>query len=120
MLAELTAKPSLLAPNPTPAWNGTQRSDGWYGLGIFLQPDVQDRTWWHWGNMPGTHAVMLRNGRGYAWAVLVNTMPKDIGNFMVEVDQLMWSVFNAGVSGSPTDLYPRFPSPAVPASGVPN
>ena len=53
MLVELTAKPSLLAPNPTPAWNGTQRSDGWYGLGIFLQPDVQDLTWWHWGNMLG-------------------------------------------------------------------
>ena len=120
MLTEFTAKPQLVVPDAHPSWNGWPRTDAWYGMGIFLQPDTEGLTWWHWGNMAGSDAVMLRNGRGYTWAVLVNTMPKDVGNFMLELDQLLWTAFNAGVPDAPADLYPQFPSLNVPAAGVPN
>jgi hypothetical protein len=101
-------------------WNGAQRNDGWYGMGIFVQPDTRGLTWWHWGNMPGTDSVMLRNGRGYAWAALTNTMPEDIGHFMNALDMVLWNASDAGVQGSPTDLYAQFLSPDVPASDVQN
>jgi CubicO group peptidase (beta-lactamase class C family) len=119
-VVEFTAKPDLVTQNPNPPWNGTERHGGWYGMGIFAQPDTQGLTWWHWGNMPGTHAVMLRNGRGYTWAALVNTMPKDIGHFMNVLDVLLWNAHDAGVEDSPTNMYPQFPSPEVPASDVQN
>lgn len=119
-IAEFTGKPNLVIYDTNPSWNGSPRSDGWYGLGIFMQPDVQGQTWWHWGNMPGTDSIMLRNGRGYAWAAVVNTEPKDIVNFMNELDQLLWNAFNTGVQGPPTDLYPQFPSADVPATGLQN
>jgi hypothetical protein len=86
-VAEFTAKPDLV--NSTPQWNGAQRSDGWYGMGIFVQPDTRDLTWWHWGDMPGTDSVMLRNGRG--WAALTNTMPEDTGRFMNALDVVLWN-----------------------------
>jgi hypothetical protein len=63
---------------------------------------------------------MLRNGCGYAWAVLTNTMPEDTGHFMNALDMVLWNAFDAGVQGSPTDLYAQFPSPEVPASDVQN
>ena len=120
MLAEFTAKPNLKVTSTNPAWNGTPRTDGWYGAGIFVQPDIQDLTWWHWGNMAGTDSVMLRNGRGYAWASITNTMPQNTGGFMVALDRVLWDGFNAGIAGSATDLYAQFPSREVPASDNPN
>jgi len=120
MATAFSARPSLVTQDPTPAWNGTQNSDGWYGMGIFVQPDTQDMTWWHWGNSPGDDSIMLRNGRGWAWAALANTLPKDAVGFMNDLDALLWSAFNSGVQGSDTDLYEQFPSPDVPSSGVQN
>jgi len=122
MVTVMTAKPDLVVPDAAPGWNGAYRTDGWYGLGLFLQPDTQALTWWHWGNMPGSDAVMLRNGRGYAWAVLVNTFTttSNAASFMSDLDTLMWNAFNGGVQGSTTDLYAQYPSPDVPPSGVQN
>lgn len=72
--------------------------------------------------MPGSDSVMLRNGRGYTWAVLVNTYTTNTNgaSFINELDTVMWNAFNGGIQGSPTDLYPQFPSPDVPSSGVQN
>ena len=123
MTTDMTAKPDLVVPDPTPGWNGAYRTDGWYGMGLFLQPDTPaGLTWWHWGNMPGTDSVMLRNGRGYAWAALVNTFTANgnAASFMNDLDALMWNAFNSGVPGSGTDLYPQFPSADVPPSGAQN
>ena len=119
-MADFTARPDLANQNVAPSWNAFQNTDGWYGMGIFTQPDTTGLTWWHWGNMAGTDSVMLHNGRGYVWAAVTNTMPKDIGNFMIDLDRLLWNSADAGVQGSPTDLYQEFPSPSVPASGVQN
>lgn len=42
MVDEITAKPALAVPDPTPGWNGAQRTDGWYGIGLFLQRTRRD------------------------------------------------------------------------------
>jgi len=125
MMTAFTAKPNLVTPDPTPGWNGTPNSNGWYGMGVFTQTETQGQTWWHWGNMPGTDSVMLHNGRGaWAWAGVANTFTSsDQGHaagFMNDLDSVFWNAFNAGVQGSATDLYPQFPSPNVPSSGVQN
>lgn len=118
-VALLTAHPDLVTQNVAPGWNGTQNVDGWYGMGLFIQPDSNGLTWWHWGNMAGTDSVMLRNAHGYAWAAVTNTMPENVGKFMADLDRLLWDASD-GIEGSPVDFYAEFPSLSVPASGVQN
>ena len=46
MTTEMTTKPDLVVPDLTPGWNGAYRTDGWYGMGLFLQPDTPAGLTW--------------------------------------------------------------------------
>jgi N-acyl-D-amino-acid deacylase len=103
-LAEFVADPNI------PDWNSDQRY--WYGLGIFVGPNAQ--TWYHGGTINGTKSQWLRDGDGYSWAIMVNSASSDPGTLGNDLDAAMLPAIRSGFTGSPTDLFPEFPSPSLP------
>ena len=104
-LAEFTADPNL------PDWNTDQHY--WYGLGIFVGPTPQ--TWYHGGTINGTESQWLRDGNGYSWSIMVNSVSNDPGTLANDLNVAVNQGLITGFAGSPTDMFPQFPSPSLPA-----
>lgn len=64
---EYTADPGL------PDWNSNQNY--WYGLGIFVGPTPE--TWYHGGTIAGAQSELLRDGTGYTWVIITNSLSQD-------------------------------------------
>lgn len=103
-IAEFTADPGL------PDWNTDQRY--WYGLGIFVGPTPQ--TWYHGGTVNGTKSEWLRDGNGYSWSIMVNSVSSDPGALGNALDAAMKQGLSSGLAGSSSDLFSQFPSPPLP------
>lgn len=104
-LAEYVADPGL------PDWNTDQSY--WYGLGIFVGPNPQ--TWYHGGTINGTKSEWLRDGNGYSWSIMTNSISSDPGMLGNELDAAVIQGLSSGFTGSATDLFPQFPSPSLPS-----
>lgn len=104
-MAEFTADPGV------PDWNTDQRY--WYGLGIFVGPTPQ--TWYHGGTINGTKSEWHRDGNGYSWSIMVNSVSNDPGALGNALNAAMTQALSSGFTGSPADLFPQFPSPSLPA-----
>jgi N-acyl-D-amino-acid deacylase len=101
-LAQMTADPGV---------RGTDAAY-WYGLGLYVGPTIE---WYgHGGDLPGTRTTVRREANGYTFAVLTNTRTSD--DYLGELQQLVRDAIASGLTGSSTDLYPNYPSPALPAS----
>jgi CubicO group peptidase (beta-lactamase class C family) len=77
-LDPLDGSPGLLRPatldlmlgRPSlPIWQG---SDSWVAMGWEVQPNGDDRTYWQYGALPGSTALLMRGYNGLTWAVLLN------------------------------------------------
>lgn len=102
--AEWTANPHL------PSW--FSGPDYWYGLGIFVGPTAN--TWYHGGAIYGVRSELVRDGNGYTWAIMTNSMSQDPGGLANDLDLAMIQAIGTGLEGSATDLYPQYPSPTLP------
>jgi CubicO group peptidase (beta-lactamase class C family) len=103
-MAEFLADPGL------PDWN--TNSNYWYGLGIFVGPTPQ--TWYHGGTINGTKSQLLRDGNGYTWSIMTNSIAQDPGRLGNDMDSAMLTALGPGLEGSASDLYPQYPSPDLP------
>lgn len=104
-MAKFVADPGL------PDWNSNQNY--WYGLGIFVGPTPQ--TWYHGGSLEGAETEMLRDGNGYTWVIITNSLTQDPGGLLRDEDVTMLGALGSGIEGSPTDLFQQYPSPTLPA-----
>lgn len=109
----------LLSPATTAEWTANPHlsswlidPDYWYGMGIFVGPTPG--TWYHGGTIFGGKSQLLRDGNGYTWAIMTNSMSQDPGGLGNDLDVAMIQAIGAGVEGSATDLYPQYPSPTLP------
>ncbi len=87
---------------------------GPYGLGVMVGPTADDYR--HTGVFPGNAGLIYHDAQGYSAAILTNTMASDWVTYVDAFTPLMRSMLSGGLTGSATDLYPRYPSPVVPAS----
>jgi N-acyl-D-amino-acid deacylase len=106
-MAEYTANPHIAG------WNEPDRY--WYGLGIFVGPGPH--VWYHGGSFPGEQSQLRRTADGYTWSIITNSRTKDPDTFAPEMDAAITRALGSGLAGSPTDLYPQYPSPRLPPSG---
>jgi hypothetical protein len=85
----------------------------WLGLGIYVGPTAE--TYGHGGVAQGSVAILLREARGYTFAVTTNG--RNANPLVLETDMLdvMTQALDAGLAGSATDLYPQYVSPSLPA-----
>jgi CubicO group peptidase (beta-lactamase class C family) len=105
-MAEWIANPQI------PSWFSNPTSN-WYGMGIFVGPTPG--TWYHGGAISGAKSELLRDGNGYTWAILTNSMSNDPNGLSNDLDTTMIQAIGAGFAGSPTDLYAQYPSPVLPS-----
>lgn len=103
--AEWIANPNI------PSWFNNPTSN-WYGMGIFVGPTPS--TWYHGGAISGAKAELLRDGNGYTWAIMTNSMSKDPNGLSNDLDSTMIQAIGSGFAGSETDLYAQYPSPVLP------
>lgn len=103
-MTEFLADPGL------PDWNSNQNY--WYGLGIFVGPTPE--TWYHGGAIAGARSQLLRDGNGYTWSIITNSLTEDAGAVGNDMDASMLNALGSGLEGSPTDLYAQYPSPDLP------
>jgi N-acyl-D-amino-acid deacylase len=103
-MTEFTADPKL------PDWNTDQHF--WYGLGIFVGPDPL--RWFHGGSINGTESQWLRDGNGYAWSIMTNSLSQDPSKLGNDQALSVLNALSAGFTGSSTDLFPQFVSPELP------
>jgi hypothetical protein len=76
-------------------------------------PTTEDYS--HNGALPGLGTYFAHQASGYSFAILANTQANDLDRFLQELSATMVAALDAGITGSPTDLYPQFPSPTLPA-----
>ena len=86
-------------------WEGSAH---YYAMGWEIRPAGSDANWWHFGNLPGSTALLIRTHHGFTWAALFNSRPEDAGAFILEADQLMWEGVNSVHSWPDQDLFPSF------------
>ena len=110
LLPETTAE--WLANPQIPSWFSNPTSN-WYGMGIFVGPTPS--TWYHGGAIPGGKSELLRDGNGYTWAILTNSMSKDPNGLSNDLDSTMIQALGSAFTGSATDLYTQYPSPVLPS-----
>jgi len=103
-MTEWEANPGL------PDWSGNGTT--WYGLGIFVHDSP--RWWYHGGSINGGQTMLFRDSNGYAWAILTNSRTKDPDTFSNEEFNAVYDALGSGMQGSAEDLYPQYPSPALP------
>ena len=46
--------------------------------------------WWHIGDLPGTSSILVRTNHELGWAVLLNTRPSNLQNFLGQMDNVVW------------------------------
>ncbi len=102
--AEWIADPHL------PSWFSS--ADYWYGLGIFVGPTPG--TWYHGGAIYGAKSELVRDGSGYTWAIMTNSMTQDPAGLAGDLDLAMIGALANGLEGSPVDLYAQYPSLPLP------
>jgi CubicO group peptidase (beta-lactamase class C family) len=104
---------SSLAAATTEQWAGSA-----YGLGVEFYDAAGTRWWGHIGGLGGARSLAFRSDSGWDFSVLFNSEPAQ--NTDAAYTQLYNGTFDAiagtlaaGFTGSPTDLYPSFPSPEL-------
>lgn|GEM_PF-551511 len=94
-------KPDILSPATiaimtAPSANNPNYAKGW-NLG-------SDNVWWHNGYLPGTAAVQVRAGNGYAWVIILNKDDVNNANFWGDLNSLGWNCIAATSSWPAFDL----------------
>lgn len=94
----------------------------WFGLGLVIGPTTA--TYGHPGDLSGASASVLHVAQGYTIVVLMNTNDSGQPDNSLQgndpstvINNAMIQALGSGFAGSPTDLYPQYPSPSLPASG---
>jgi N-acyl-D-amino-acid deacylase len=105
--------PASFATATTEVWAGSG-----YGFALAFDGSAGGRWWGHNGLFAGSHSMAFRSDSGWAVSFLYNSEPAqdtDAAKY-----QIYWGTFDAiraalsaGFTGSPTDLYPSFPSPEL-------
>jgi CubicO group peptidase (beta-lactamase class C family) len=86
-----------------------------YGLGLLVRDSGGTRWWGHPGALGGTRTSVFRSDSGWAYAAIFNSTPIPESNeAWVKLDTEAFGAIvdsiGGGFTGSPTNLYPLFPS----------
>jgi CubicO group peptidase (beta-lactamase class C family) len=85
----------------------------WRGLAIVVGPTSE--TFGHGGLMAGSQATLIREARGYTFAMLTNARAENFPQLANDLVLVGIHAIDTGPVGSTTDLYPQYPSPTLPA-----
>ena len=95
----------LMLSRPQPQLRDTPY---YYGLGWLVRPVGDAKTWWHYGNQPGTTALIVRAHHGLTWVALFNLRPQNLQEAQSELDQLLWRATREVTTWPSHDLLPLF------------
>lgn len=95
-------------------------SSGWYGAGLFVQPQADGVTWNHAGYNPGSASGMWRFANGLGIAFLFNGATKDGAYPTGFVAQALWDALDAVSEWPVGDEFPQYFGPRIAAGGVLN
>jgi CubicO group peptidase (beta-lactamase class C family) len=91
---EMTANPGV----PVAVVNNSNnlvrepQSGSWYGMGWLVNTAGN---WWHNGSLPGTQTEQVHANNGFGFAAFFNTRPNNSDGFGSDLDNALWSAFNA-------------------------
>jgi len=101
LLSPVLAMEMLQPPPFTSARDAT-----FYGLGWNVRRLGSGRlNFWHRGGLPGTASLLVRTSEGYAWALVVNSQPRDSQGFNQEMDRALWQAARDVTHWPPHDLF---------------
>jgi uncharacterized protein (TIGR03437 family) len=95
----------MLSRPPAPV---SQTGNSWYGKGWSVVRSGNDFNWWHGGSLDGTTSILVRAANGMVWAAVFNLRPQDSDTAFTELDNGLWTAFNAVRNWPPDDLFPSF------------
>jgi N-acyl-D-amino-acid deacylase len=108
------SKQQMLADSHLPGGMSEEDPLGrWRGLAIVVGPSPE--SYGHGGLMPGSQATLIRDERGYTFALLTNSRAENFPQLANELVNVGTRAIDAGFIGSGTDLYSQYPSPTLPA-----
>jgi uncharacterized protein (TIGR03437 family) len=107
----------MLAQSQPPVWVD---SYGWYGFGLFVQPQPAGYNWDHGGYNPGTQSYFYRFNNGLGYAVLFNGATQDAAYPIGYVGQAVWDAMAAVRDWPDHDLFPQYYPPRIANAGVVN
>jgi N-acyl-D-amino-acid deacylase len=95
----------LMLSRPQPQLQDTPY---YYALGWLVRPVGDAKTWWHFGNQPGTTALIVRAHHGLTWVALFNLQPHNRQEAHSELNQLLWRATREVTTWPSHDLFPQF------------
>lgn len=108
---------SMLAQSEPPTWVD---SAGWYGFGLFVQPQPVGVNWDHGGYNPGSKAYFYRFANGTGFAFLFNGEAADGNSVSAYAAQAIANVLFSTADWPDHDLFPLHYPPRIAPSGVVN
>lgn len=100
---------SLREMRARPAIPGADKAALYYGLGVSVRPVRGGDNWFHTGSQSGVRTLAVRYADGAAWAVMLNTRPRDRDGFAKDLDNaLIGAAQRVGRVWPGGDLYDEF------------
>ena len=80
-------KPDILNQTSIQLMTTPSAANSYYSMGWAVNPWGN---WWHIGDLPGTSSILVRTNQELGWAVLFNTRPSNLQNFLGQMDNMVW------------------------------
>lgn len=95
-------KPDILSQSLVQLMTTPSVANNYYSMGWAVNPWDN---WSHIGDLPGTSSILVRTHHGLGWAVLFNTRPSNLQNFLGQMDKMVWQAIDK-INNWPThDLF---------------
>jgi len=96
---------TMIARPSIPYWSG---GPWWYGMGWADRPSGADANWWHFGSLPGTTTLVVRNFAGVMWVAFFNSRPKNEEMFLTDLDNGLWTALQGVTTWPSNDQFSSF------------
>ena len=93
---------------------------GWYGFGLFVQPQPIGLCWDHSGYNPGSQTNFYRFGNRVLTVYLFNGATQDASNPATFLGQTLYDTLMAVREWPTHDLFPQYYPPRITAAGIVN
>ena len=84
-------KPDILNQASIQLMTTPSVANNYYSMGWAVNPWDN---WWHIGDLPGISSILVRTHHGLGWAVLFNTRPSNLQNFLGQMDNMVWQAID--------------------------
>ncbi len=105
-LSEMLANPGVAQCNPDGSTSPTSTAS-WYGFGFEVN---QYGNYWHTGSLPGTATEDVIANNTFNFAAFFNTRPENANQFATDLDNDLWTAFNAVQSWSNENYFDQYAS----------